>query len=406
MRRSLKVMSGMPKHAQPDRIRLAFILDSIQDWNLGGTERQLVTLVAQLDQTIFEPRIFILQPSAAATAKDVGCQVVVVNNAVGSRLSLLVNLRRVLEAFRPHVVQTFFIDGIFYGVTAAWLNRVPVIVESRRNAGHWQKGYHSVALRMLNVLVDRWQSNSNFVASKLETEERIPSGRISVLRNYVDLGKFAPASADERRDARLRLNLPTDAPVFVAVSTLRPVKGLPTFIQAANYLKTKLPDAILLIVGEGPQRGELAEQIRQHGLEHAVRLEGAQEDVRPWLAAADIAVLASHSESSSNALMEYMAMGLPTVVSDIPANRELVSGEFFAAEHAEQLAEKLFSLWGNEAARRELGSRNFQASREFGGATYAEVVQKYYFELAMPHWNAARHKTAASSSWTKKTEVL
>ena len=399
-------MSGLPETNMSDRIRLAFILDSIQDWNLGGTERQLVTMVAQLDRTTFEPRIFVLQPSVAATAKDVGCPVVIVGSAAGSRLRLLGNLRRVLKEFRPHVVQTFFIDGIFYGVTAAWLNRVPVIVESRRNAGHWQKDYHSAALRVLNVLVDRWQSNSKFVASKLETEERIPAERISVLRNYVDLGKFPPASADARRDARLRLNLSTDAPVFVAVSTLRPVKGLPTFIQAANYLKTKLPGAVFLIVGEGPQREELTEQIRQHGLERAVRLEDGQEDVRPWLAAADIAVLASHSESSSNALMEYMAMGLPTVVSDIPANRELVSGDFFAAGHSEQLAAKLFSLWGNETARRELGSRNFQASREFGGATYAEVVQKYYFELAMPHWNAARHKTAASSSWTKKTEVL
>jgi glycosyltransferase involved in cell wall biosynthesis len=400
------VMSGLPETTMPNRIRLAFILDSIQDWSLGGTERQLVTMVAQLNRTIFEPRIFVLQPSAAATAKDVGCPVVIVKSAARSRLSLLGNLRRVLKEFRPHVVQTFFIDGIFYGVTAAWLNRVPVIVESRRNAGHWQKGYHSVALRMLNVLVDRWQSNSKFVASKLETEEGIPAERISVLRNYVDLGRFVLASTDARRDARQRLNLPMDAPVFVAVSTLRPVKGLPTFIEAANCLKTKLPGAVFLIVGEGPQREELTEQIRQLGLERTVRLEGAQEDVRRWLAAADVAVLASHSESSSNALMEYMAMGLATVVSDIPANRELVSGEFFAAGQAQHLADKLFLLSGNECARRELGLRNFQASREFGGSTYAETVRKYYFELAMPHWNAARHKARVSSSWTKKTEVL
>jgi L-malate glycosyltransferase len=369
-----------------ERIRLAFILDSIQDWNLGGTERQLVVLVRTLDPLLFEPTIFILQPSSAARAKDVGCNVIVIGtHGKPSRVGSFLKLRAALRKFRPHIVQTFFVDGIFYGVTTAWLNRVPVIVESRRNAGHWQKGYHTAALRALNHVVDYWQCNSRYVAAMLESKEGIPSDRISVLPNSIDLSRFSPPNPEERLLARRRLSLPEDSLVIVAVSTLRPVKGLPSLIEAAACLQSRLPKSLFIIVGEGPQRTALEEQIHREGLQDAVRLAGAQEDVRPWLVAADIGVLASQSESSSNALLEYMAMGLPVVVSDIPANHELVAGEFFPAGSATKLAEQLYLLLTNGPARQRLGLNNRALAIRHGEAAYSESAQSYYLKLAYRH---------------------
>jgi L-malate glycosyltransferase len=367
-----------------EKIRIAFVIDCIQDWNLGGTERQLVHLVKVLDPQVFETVIFVLQYSPAAVSKDVGCAVWMLSKSKKqSRVRCFLDLWHALRKFNPHIVQTYFIDGTFYGATAAWLNRVPIIVQSRRNAGHWQKLHHTLALRALNRVVDYWQCNSRLVAGMLEKEEAIPPERITVLPNSIDVSYFRPSPPDVRSAIRQRLGLPIGAPVFVVVSTLRPVKGLPTFIEAAARVRRQLSNAFFLIVGEGPQRTILSEQIDKSGLRGLVRLEGAQEDLRPWLSAADIGVLASHSESSSNALLEYMAMGLPTVVSDIPANRELVEREFFAAGNADELAERMCWLWSHEQSQQELARQNRNAAMCHGEVSFSELAQNYYAGLAL-----------------------
>ncbi len=366
-----------------ERIRLALIIDFIGDWDQGGTERHIVRLLRNLDPQVFEPNIFVLQPTPSASAKQVGCPVQLIGG-IGkqSRLRRFLSLRKALKRFQPHIVQTFFIDGMFYGTIAAWLNRVPVIVQSRRNAGYWQKFHHTLALRVLNRAVNYWQCNARFVAAGLEIQEGIPQQRISVLPNSVDLSNFSPATIASRQVARNSLGLPADAPVFVVVSTLRPIKGLPIFIEAAGLLQTSLPNAVFLIVGDGAEQKNLAEQIRSAGLNDIVRMVGGHTDVRPWLRAADIAVLPSHSESSSNALLEYMAMGLPTVVSDIPANRELVESEFFEPGSAAGLAERILWLWNQPEKRQAMAQRNREAALQYSDVTLSQRVQDYYFALA------------------------
>lgn len=369
-----------------ERIRVAFVIDCIQDWNLGGTERQLSNLVKSLDRKLFEVLILVLQRSPGALAKDVGCPVVVVGqSATSSRIRCLLNLWAALTSFQPHVVQTFFIDGTFYGATAAWLNRVPVIVQARRNAGHWQKTHHTLALRILNRFVDYWQCNSQFVAGTLAKREGVPEERISVLSNAIDVCHFSPATHDGRLAAKLKLGLEAHAPMIVVVSTLRPVKGLKTVVEAASQLGNNLPDVQILMVGEGPERDNLSKQIATAGLNGIVHLVGGQKDVRPWLMAADIGLLASYSESSSNALLEYMATGLPTVVSDIPANHELVDGEFFAAGDARGLAERILWLWKDKKRSEELARQNRETATKYGEMAFSEQVQNYYLRLGLPH---------------------
>src|SRR5204863_5291270 len=113
-----------------------------------------------------------------------------------------------------------------------------------------------------------------------------------------------------RTQGRQKLGLSQSAPVFVAVANLRPVKRLATLIDAAALVHADLPEARFLILGEGNDRSSLVRQIEQLHLAEVVRLEGAQQDVRPLLWAADAGLLTSESESSSNAVVEYMAMGL------------------------------------------------------------------------------------------------
>lgn len=378
---SAQCIMGSPARCS-ERLRIAFVIDSIGGWCLGGTEKQLANLARTLNPQVFEPVIYVLQPTTAALAKEVGCPVILINaTPETSRLRSFLKLFAALKRFQPHIVQTFFIDGTFYGTLAAWLNRVPVIVQSRRNAGHWQTAYHTVALRLINCLVDAWQCNSRFVAGKLQTGEKVASKRVTVLPNSIDLSHFSPATAEQRSAIRAQLGLPAQAPVFIVVSTLRPVKGLPVFIEAAARLRKTLPGAVFLIVGEGPQRTCLEQQIGNAGLKEVVKLLGEQQDTRSWLAMADIAVLPSYSESSSNALLEYMSMGLPAVVSDIPANHELVEGEFFEVGNSESLAERILFLWTQADLRRSMAKLYRESALQFGEDAFSERANSYYANL-------------------------
>jgi glycosyltransferase involved in cell wall biosynthesis len=290
-------------------------------------------------------------------------------------------LTQLFRQHRPHIVQTFFRDGTYYGTVAAWAARVPAIVISRRNVGHWKTALDRLALKVINRLADAWQCNSRTALESL-TAEGVPAGRIDILPNALDLERFSVPTPEERLAARQALALPPAAPVFVSVATLFPVKDPMVFVEAAGHVRQALPDAQFLLVGEGPLRSALSKRIEELDLAETVRLVGAQADVRPYLAAADAGLLTSRSEASSNSLLEYMAMGLPAVVTDLPANRELVEGEFFEAGNARELSSRVLSLWQDPQQRVRLSGQYRRRAMEFGLDAFAYRAQSYYSKLA------------------------
>lgn len=375
-----------PRSSHDERLRIAFVIEEVSNWSFGGTERQIASLITSLDKRYFQPLIIVLGKPAETESVQAPCDVRFIGPLGGSRrLGMLINLICALRRFRPHFVQTFLIDGTFYGTLAASLSRVPVIIQTRRNVGYWQKLYHKIALRILNPLVDSWECNSRTIARVLETKERIARSAIEILPNVLDLQRFAPPSIAERASAREHLGVSHDAPVFVAVSMLRPVKDVRTIIEAAARVRTTLPDAKFYIIGSGPEHETLRARIDALNLQDFVNLVGAQFDLRPWLSAADIGLLSSRTEGSSNAVLEYKAMGLPCVVSDIPANRELVSGIFFRPGDPASLAQQILWLWAQGAERQRLSEENRQGISQYDGASFQRRASSYYVKLVAEH---------------------
>jgi glycosyltransferase involved in cell wall biosynthesis len=234
---------------------------------------------------------------------------------------------------------------------------------------------------VINRLAHAWQCNSRAVWESLKNDEGVPPERIEILPNAIDLDKFSPPTSEERLAARRQLGLSPAAPVFVSVATLFPVKDPQTLIEAAALVRPALSDAQFLLVGEGPLRSALSKRIEELGLTGTVRLLGAQADVRPYLAAADIGLLTSRSEGSSNSLLEYTAMGLPAVVSDLPGNRELVRGVFFEPANPPNLAEKILRLWNNPGMRAGMQAEYRSRAIEYGLEPFVRRVQSYYAML-------------------------
>ncbi|WP_439596830.1 glycosyltransferase family 4 protein [Falsiroseomonas sp.] len=146
-----------------------------------------------------------------------------------------------------------------------------------------------------------------------------PAGKVTVLRNGVDLAAFRPTG--DRMAMRAALGL-GDGPLLASVGHLIPRKGHDLVIRALPLL----PGHALMVLGEGPERDALLALARRLGVADRVHLLGAQPhaDLPRYYSAADALVLASAREGWANVLLESMACGTPVVASPAWGSREAV----------------------------------------------------------------------------------
>jgi glycosyltransferase involved in cell wall biosynthesis len=145
----------------------------------------------------------------------------------------------------------------------------------------------------------------------------VPGDKIRVHYTGVDLDRFVIA---DRAAAKAALGV--TGPLIVCVGYLIGRKGQPLVVEAMR----DLPDATLLLVGDGPARQALEAQIVAHNLGGRARMLGPKphEALPTLFAAADVSVLPSASEGLANVWVESLACGTPIVIADVGGARELV----------------------------------------------------------------------------------
>jgi L-malate glycosyltransferase len=177
--------------------------------------------------------------------------------------------------------------------------------------------------------------------------------------NPTDVDAFRPLEQDERTHLRKQRALKGVTVIFVG--RLAPEKELPSLIRAFSRALKVHPDAELVLVGDGPGHQELLSLARQCGIEAKVRFTGRvpADDVCTWLQASDIFALVSNAEGFPCSLAEAMSVGLPSVVSDIPGNRQLIDrqihGLLAPVKDEEALGVALTQLIGDDLLRARMG---------------------------------------------------
>lgn len=136
-------------------------------------------------------------------------------------------------------------------------------------------------------------------------------GPVTVARNGVDLERFRPRPASARQATRRRLGL-ADVPTVVCVGRLTPQKGQSDLLEAWPLVRDRVPDAQLVLVGDGPDRERLEERTAD---DPSVHLVGQRTDVDEWLAAADVVAAPSLWEGMAVAPIEAMAAGRSVVAT-------------------------------------------------------------------------------------------
>jgi glycosyltransferase involved in cell wall biosynthesis len=163
---------------------------------------------------------------------------------------------------------------------------------------------------------------SRFSADALARLDGFPARRIEVIENGVTLDLYRPAA--DRRAAKRDLGLDPDRRYVALIGRFHPVKDHATMLAAFREVARSRRDVDLLLVGDGPLRGDAEGRAADLGIAGRVRFLGVRRDVPEILGAIDVFALTSLSEAASLTLLEAMASALPVVVTAVGGNPEIV----------------------------------------------------------------------------------
>jgi len=155
------------------------------------------------------------------------------------------------------------------------------------------------------------------VCDHLINDFKVKKENVSLIYNGVDAARFAAGSGDEAKGT-LRHKLGFEkSPVVGSISRLSPVKGLKYLLFAMKDILREMPEARLLLVGEGPSKERLKELAGKLGIEKNVFFATNTMDTRRFLAIIDVFVFYSLEEGLGLSLLEAMAAGKPCVASGV-----------------------------------------------------------------------------------------
>ncbi|WP_405878064.1 glycosyltransferase [Streptomyces sp. NBC_01384] len=348
---------------------------------LGGAEKQLVLLARGLSARGIRTHLLVMFEKGPREEELRDSGVSVVELGFGRRSPLwksFVGNARAFARFvaflrkeRPQVLQAFLMHAYLMAAPAARLARVPVLVAGRRSLGFFKQG-HRLALALERVAT-RWTdflvANAQAVADDVRSDEGVPEAKIAVIHNGMPQNEFEPVDPAE---------VDTLLPVVLCVANLAPHKGHRYLLEACATLRRTQNPCTLVLIGDGPERSRLQQMADR--LEIDARFLGARTDVAGFLARADVVVLPSLFEGSSNAVMEAMAVGLPVVATAVGGTPELLEGRgvLVAPADATSLANGLHQVLGDQEAAAALGRRG----REWAMANLtADVMVDRYVSL-------------------------
>jgi glycosyltransferase involved in cell wall biosynthesis len=305
-------------------IRVAFVVHVMQ---MAGAERLVVETIRRLGPRI-EPTVCCLDAlgTLGAELRTQGVTVEVLDRKPGLDLGVARRLARVLHARGVDVVHAHQYTPFFYAALAklqlAGRPRV-ILTEHGRHFPDVVSGRRrSLNAWALSRLADRINAVCGFSAGALASHDGFPEDRIEIIPNGVELDDFSAELP--RQAARRAARLPDDGPLVVSIARFHPVKDQATLVRGFAHAVTQVPEARLILAGDGPLRPNLEQLATELGVADRVHFLGIRTDVPQLLQAADVFCLTSLSEAASLTVLEAMAAARPIVLTDVGGNPELV----------------------------------------------------------------------------------
>ena len=383
------ITRAVQSHPSPRPLRKVFYL--VDSLNVGGTESQAVELALRIPMAGYKVTLGCLRANGPLLERLQGTAVVLrefhpkggIDTPAG--FYQLLRLSWFLSREKFDIVHTHDLWSNLLGVSAARLAGVRAIVSSRRDLAHfdWYQGRRRAWLRRIQNLSGAVVTNAAAIRDALIAVDGFAPEKLRVIHNGVDVQKFHAS-----RDGRDRLFPGVgEGRLIVVVGNMHTdVKGHPWLIAAAPAVIREFPSTRFVLVGEGEQRASFERQVARLGLERNFLFLGRRTDISAILACCDIAALPSRAEGLPNAVLEYMAAGLPSIVSRVGGHAELVedgvTGLLVPPEDSAALSAALLKLLRDPVQARQIAQAGHEvAIRNFSFERLVREVDELYTEL-------------------------
>lgn len=374
-------------------ISILFLLNSLHH---GGAERQLVTLLEELDKSRFQPIVVTYYPDGKweenVQAME-GVHYFCLNLANRFDLpGMLFRLAKIIRSADPAIVYGLLGDACLLALLhGRALGHRKVIWGLRdTNMDFSQYSLSSGWVYRLNAYLSKWVDRiiaNSWTGSKYHVGQGYARDRIVVICNGIDTEYFRPQPG-KGADLRRTWGVGHDTPLIGRVGRLDPMKDYPTFLKAATILTGWRPDVHFVIVGGGPDQmlNELKALSGSLGLDERVLWLGPREDLPAiYSACALTSSSSSFGEGSPNVVAESLACEVPCVATNVGDSAKVVGpgGIIVPAENPNVLAEaweQILSL--PQEKRRQMGQEGRKhIVRNFSTQQMVHATEKVFLDV-------------------------
>lgn len=325
-----------------------------------------------------------------------------------SRSKLIIDVLLALKSlqtairFRPDIIHAHLHEGALIGGVLSRLLRRPLVFDFQGSLtsemvdhqfisadgivfklAHWLEGH-------IDQLPHHILTSSMNAAHVLTNDFHIAENGVTVLSDCVDADNFVPiidaARALNVDDLRARLQIPRARKIVIYIGLLDEYRGTRVMLDAAKDLLARNIDAHFVIIGF-PNIDRYRAYAEKLGIAARTHFVGRipYEEVPLWLALGDIAIEPKMSATeSAGKVLNYMAIGLPTVAFDIPVMREYLGewGMYAPLGDARAFADQMQTLLDNPARAREIGQALRQCAIEkFSWERAGHAIEQVYAKV-------------------------
>ena len=361
-------------------VNVCFLIDTL---SRAGTETQLLALIRELDRSRVRPTLVLLDGTdpGSRELEPLDCPILRLGLKRLCQTASIPAARQLMRFWHDHaidVLQVYFLDSAYFAVPIARMSGIRRVVRVRNNLGYWLTPKHRFLNRIVGRLSDVTLTNTENGREALIREERLPADRVTVIPNGVDLERFKTPM--NPRDFAKQI-------VVGCVANLRPVKNIDGLMRAARHVLDRFPQVRFEVAGDGEQRAELERLHTELQLGDRFRLLGSVADIPEFLRHLDIAVLPSHSEGMSNAILEYMAAGRAIVATDVGASKAVLGGcgQIVLPGDKSALADAIVQFVCEPATRLQFGTAaRHRVEIEFSRDAMCRRFERFYRDLMRP----------------------
>jgi glycosyltransferase involved in cell wall biosynthesis len=341
------------------------------EWSdgFGGQEHRILLECGEMMRRGHEALI-VCRPEAvlSSKARQAGIPVAAVPIRSSADMAAVAAMIGIFRKQRATVVNTHSGKDSWVGSIAAKIARVPLLIRTR----HISVPIRRSAFNMIYRWPDGYITTGEMIREHL-IGKGIPTDRVVSIPTGVDLGRFS-AGVDGKR-IREEFGIAPETFLVSMIGVLRSWKRHDLLLEALRLLKGRSVPVRALVVGEGPRREVIAEEIREKGISDVALLTGYREDIPEILAASDAVVLASDRfEGVPQVILQAMAMTRPVVASPVGGIPEVVrpeeTGLLCPAGDGPAYGDALSRLAGDPDLRERLG----RAGRELVLAGYTATA--------------------------------